>query len=42
MKANKTTRRWEVSNHRRKDKQSERSIDSTACNQITKQQQQKN
>jgi hypothetical protein len=33
MKANKTTRRWEVSNHRRrKDKESESSIDSSAHN----------
>jgi hypothetical protein len=38
MKANKTMRQWEVSNHtRRKDKQSERSIDSAAHNQIQKQ-----
>jgi hypothetical protein len=37
MKANKTTRGWEVSNHwRRKDKESESSIDSAGYNQILK------
>jgi hypothetical protein len=40
MKANKTTRGWEVSNHRRrKNKESESSIDSAAHNQIFKQKQ---
>jgi hypothetical protein len=39
MKANKTTREQEVLNHRRrKNKQSESSIDSAAHNQILKQQ----
>jgi hypothetical protein len=39
MKANKTTRRQEVSNpRRRKDKESESSIDLTAHSQIPKQQ----
>jgi hypothetical protein len=43
MKANKTTRRWEVANHRRrKDKESENSIDSAAYNQTLKQQKQVN
>jgi hypothetical protein len=43
MKANKTTRGWEVSKHRRrKDKESESSIDSAAHNQILKQQKQLN
>jgi uncharacterized membrane protein YgaE (UPF0421/DUF939 family) len=43
MKANKTTRGWEVSNHRRrKDKESESNIDSTVNNQILKQQKQLN
>jgi hypothetical protein len=37
MKANKTRRGWEALNH---DKQSESSIDSTAHNQILKQQKQ--
>jgi hypothetical protein len=41
MKANRTMRGRVVSNHRRKDKESERSIDSAAHNQILKQQQQK-
>jgi hypothetical protein len=42
-KANKTTRGQEVSNHRRrKDKESESSTDSTAHNQILKQQKQPN
>jgi hypothetical protein len=41
MKANKTTRGWAVSNHRRrKHKESERSIDSAAHNQTLKQQKQ--
>jgi hypothetical protein len=35
-------RGWEASNHRRRDKQSESSTDSTAHNQILKQQQQLN
>jgi hypothetical protein len=39
MKANKTMRGWEKSKHRsRKDKESESSIDSAACNQTVKQQ----
>jgi hypothetical protein len=39
MKANKTTRGWEVSTHRRrKDKESESSIDSAIHNQTLKQQ----
>jgi hypothetical protein len=39
MKANKTTRGWKVSNHRRiKDKESESSIDPVPHNQILKQQ----
>jgi hypothetical protein len=39
MKANETTRGWEVSNHRRrKDKESENSIASAAHNQTLKQQ----
>jgi hypothetical protein len=38
MKANKTTRGQEVSNHRKKDKESESSIDSPAYNQTLKQQ----
>jgi hypothetical protein len=43
MKANKTMRRREVSNHRRrKDKESESSIDSATHNQILKQQKQLN
>jgi hypothetical protein len=42
MKGNKTTRVQEVSNHRRKEKESESSIDSTAHNQILKQQKQLN
>jgi hypothetical protein len=42
MKANKTTRGWEAPNHRRKDKQSESSIDSDAHNQILKLQKQLN
>jgi hypothetical protein len=43
MKENKTMRGWEVSNHRRrKDKESERSIDLAAHNQIFKQQRQLN
>jgi hypothetical protein len=43
MKANKTTRRWEASSHRRrKDKQLESSTDSAAHNQILKQQKQLN
>jgi hypothetical protein len=43
MKANKTTRGQEVSNHRRrKDKESESSIDSTAHSQTLKQQKQLN
>jgi hypothetical protein len=43
MKANKTMRGLEVSNHRRrKDKQSESSIDLAAHNQILKQQKQLN
>jgi hypothetical protein len=43
MKANKTTRRWDAPNHRRrKDKESESSIDSTAHYQILKQQKQLN
>jgi hypothetical protein len=42
MKANKTTRGWEVSNHRRrKDKESENNIDSATHTQILKQQQKK-
>jgi hypothetical protein len=37
MKANKTMRRWEASNHRRrKDKESESRIDSSTHNQIIK------
>jgi hypothetical protein len=41
MKANKTMSGWAVSNHRRrKDKESESSIDSAAHNQIFKQQKQ--
>jgi hypothetical protein len=43
MKANKTMRGQEVSNHRRrKDKESESSIDSTAHSQTLKQQKQLN
>jgi hypothetical protein len=43
MKANKTMRGWDISNHRRrKDKQSEHSIDLAAHNQILKQQRQLN
>jgi hypothetical protein len=43
MKANKTMRRREASNHRRrKDKESESSIDSAAHNQTLKQQKQLN
>jgi hypothetical protein len=43
MKANKPMRGWEVSNHsKRKDKKLESSIDSTAHNQIPKQQKQLN
>jgi hypothetical protein len=43
MKANKTMRRREASNHqRRKDKESESSIDSATHNQILKQQKQLN
>jgi hypothetical protein len=43
MKANKTMRRWKVSNHRkRKDKSSESSTDSAAHNQILKQHKQLN
>jgi hypothetical protein len=43
MRANKTTKGWEVSNHRgRKDKKSESSTDSAAHNQILKQQKQLN
>jgi hypothetical protein len=42
-KAKKTMRGWEVSNHRRrKDKESESSIDLAAHNQILKQQKQPN
>jgi hypothetical protein len=42
-KKQKTTRGWEVLNHRRrKDKQLERSMDLTANNQILKQQKQLN
>jgi hypothetical protein len=43
MKSNKTTRGWEASNHRRrKDKESENSINSTAHNQILTHQKQLN
>jgi hypothetical protein len=43
MKANKTTKGWEISNHkRRKDKESESSIDSAAHNQTLKQEKQLN
>jgi hypothetical protein len=43
MKANKTMRGWEVSNHRRRnDKLSESTIDLTVQNQILKQQKQLN
>jgi hypothetical protein len=43
MKTNKTMRRWEVSNHRRrKHKESESSIDLAAHTQILKQQKQLN
>jgi hypothetical protein len=43
MKANKTMRRQAVSNHRRrKDKESDSSIDSNVHNQILKQQKQLN
>jgi hypothetical protein len=42
MKANKTRRGQEVSNHRRKDKESESNIDSAAHNQTLKQQKQLN
>jgi hypothetical protein len=43
MKANKTIRRWEVANHRRrKDNKSENSIDSAAHNQTFQQQKQLN
>jgi hypothetical protein len=43
MKANKIRRGWAVSDHRRrKDKDSESSIDSTTHNQILKQQKQLN
>jgi hypothetical protein len=43
MKANKTMRGWEVSNHkRRKDKESESSTDLAAHTQILKQQRQVN
>jgi hypothetical protein len=43
MEANKTMRGWAVSNHRRrKDKESESSIDSAINNQILKQQKQIN
>jgi hypothetical protein len=41
MKANKTTKEWAVSNHRRrKDKESESSTDPAAHNQTLKQQKQ--
>jgi hypothetical protein len=43
MKANKATRWWEISNHRRgKDKETDSSIDSVACNQTLRQQKQLN
>jgi hypothetical protein len=43
MKANKTRRGWTVLNHRRrKNKESEKSIDSAAHNEILKQQKQLN
>jgi hypothetical protein len=37
MKANKTTGEWEASNHKRKDKETENTIDSAAHNQTLKQ-----
>jgi hypothetical protein len=40
MKANKTMKGQAVQNHRRKDKESESNIDSTAHNQTLKQQKQ--
>jgi hypothetical protein len=42
MKPNKTMGGWVVSNHRRRDKESESSIDSAAHNQALKQQKQLN
>jgi RNase H-fold protein (predicted Holliday junction resolvase) len=39
---NKTMRGWEVSNHSRKDKESDSNIDSAAHNQILEQQKQLN
>jgi hypothetical protein len=42
MKANKTARGWAVSSHRRRDRESERNIDSAAHNQTLKQQKQLN